>query len=88
RWQADLGQSEQAEATLRAALDGDMPFEAYHEALHRLAALYKAAGRRDEAVVVWQQIAHTSTDDVAAHVELAKHYEWHAAVPAAALAWT
>ena len=88
RWQADLGQSERAEATLRAALDGDIPFEAYHEALHRLAALYKGAGRRDEAVVVWQQIAHTSTDDVAAHVELAKYYEWHAADPAAALAWT
>lgn len=88
RWQADLGLSDWAEATLRAALDGDLPFEAYHAALHRLAALYKAAGRRDEAVVVWQQIAHTSTDDISAHVELAKHYEWRAGNAAAALAWT
>jgi len=75
RWQADLGLRERAESTLRASLDGEMPFETYHEGLHRLAALLKAGGRRDEAVVVWQQIAHTSTSDVAAHVELAKHYE-------------
>ena len=88
RWQADLGWHDRAEETLRAALDGDIPFEAYHAALHRLAALYKATGRRDEAVVVWQQIAHTSTDDVSAHVELAKHYEWRAANAAEALAWT
>ena len=88
RWQADLGLRERAESTLRASLDGEMPFETYHEGLYRLAALLKAGGRRDEAVVVWQQIAHTSTSDVAAHVELAKHYEWVARDAAAALAWT
>ncbi len=88
RWQADLGLGEWAERTLRASLDGDLPFEAYHQALYRLAALLKAAGRRDEAVVVWQQIAHTSSDDVAAHVELAKHYEWVERNAAEALAWT
>jgi len=88
RWQADLGLGERAEATLRASLDGDLPFETYHQALYRLAALLKAAGRRDEAVVVWQQIAHTSSDDVSAHVELAKHYEWVERNAAEALAWT
>ena len=88
RWQADLGLGERAEATLRQSLDGDLPFETYHQALHRLAALLKAAGRRDEAVVVWQQIAHTSSDDVSAHVELAKHYEWVERNAAEALAWT
>ena len=88
RWQADLGLGEWAERTLRASLDGDLPFETYHQALYRLAALLKAAGRRDEAVVVWQQIAHTSSDDVSAHVELAKHYEWVERNAAEALAWT
>jgi len=88
RWQADLGLHEQAEQTLRASLEADLPFEAYHLALHRLASLYKATGRRAEAVVAWQQIAHTSTDDVSAHVELAKHYEWREGDVAAALAWT
>lgn len=88
RWQADLGLGERAEATLRQSLDGDLPFETYHQALYRLAALLKAAGRRDEAVVVWQQIAHTSTNDVSAHVELAKHYEWVERNAAEALAWT
>ena len=88
RWQADLGLGERAEATLRASLDGDLPFETYHQALFRLAALLKAAGRRDEAVVVWQQIAHTSTNDVSAHVELAKHYEWVERNAAEALLWT
>ena len=88
RWQADLGLRERAERTLRASLAAEMPFETYHEGLQRLAALLKASGQRDEAVVVWQQIAHTSTSDVTAHVELAKHYEWVERDSAAALAWT
>ena len=88
RWQADLGLTDEAEATLRAALDGDLPLEAYHQTLYRLGALYKQVGRRAEAVVAWQQIAFTSTGDVLAHVELAKHYEWHAADLAAAIRWT
>jgi tetratricopeptide (TPR) repeat protein len=88
RWQADLGLNDLAEATLRAALDAEVSLEVYHQALQRLGALYKQSGRRTEAVVAWQQIAFTSTDDVSAHVELAKHYEWHENDPAAALEWT
>ncbi len=88
RWQADLGLTEEAEATLRAALEGDLPLEAYHQTLYRLGTLYKQGGRRAEAVVVWQQIAFTSTGDVTAHVELAKHYEWHDPDLAAAIRWT
>jgi uncharacterized protein YprB with RNaseH-like and TPR domain len=88
RWQADLGLHDLAEATLRAALDAEASLEVYHLALHRLGALYKQSGRRAEAVVAWQQIAFTSTDDVSAHVELAKHYEWQEGNPAAALEWT
>lgn len=88
RWQADLGLHELAESTLRAALDAEASLEVYHQALHRLGALYKQSGRRAEAVVAWQRIAFTSTDDVSAHVELAKHYEWQAGDPVAALEWT
>lgn len=88
RWQADLGLHELAERTLREALDGDLPLEIYHQALYRLAALYKATGRRAEAVIAWQQIAFTSAGDVTAHVELAKHYEWQAGDLPAAGEWT
>ena len=76
RWQADLGFHEEAERTLRGALDGDLPLEAYHQALYRLATLYKQSDRRAEAVIAWQQIAFTSAGDITAHVELAKHFEW------------
>lgn len=88
RWQADLGLHHEAERTIRQALDHDLPLEAYHQALVRLGALYKQLGRRQEAVVVWQQMAYTSTDDIFAFVELAKHFEWQESNPTAALAWT
>jgi len=88
RWQADLGLHDLAEDTLRAALDGDLSMEAYHQALHRLGTLYKQNDRRADAVIAWQQIASTATDDVSAHVELAKHYEWHEGDAAAAMMWT
>jgi len=88
RWQADLGLRDLAEQSLRASLDADLPLEAYHLALHRLGELLKAAGRRAEAVVVWQQIAVTSGGDVTAHVELAKHYEWHERDIPTAVEWT
>jgi uncharacterized protein len=76
KWQADLGLTETAEATLRQAAAADLPLDLYHQSLHRLALLLKRADRREEAVPLWQQIAATSYDDISAHVELAKHYEW------------
>lgn len=88
RWQADLGLNDLAEGTLRSALDGDLSMEAYHQALYRLGTLYKQEGRREDAVVVWQQIASTATHDVAAHIELAKHYEWREVDIDAAIQWT
>lgn len=88
RWQADLGLHDEAEMTIRQALDRDLPIDAYHQALLRLSTIYKQGGRRQEAVVVWQQIAFTSTDDISAYVELAKHFEWQEGDPAAALDWT
>jgi uncharacterized protein len=88
RWQADLGLHEEAETTLRRAIDADLPLEAYQLALHRLATLFKKTGRRDEAVIVWQQLAVTSTGDVSAHIELAKHYEWQVGDIKLAQYWT
>lgn len=88
RWQADRGLADAAEKNLLAALAGDLPLEVYQEGLSRLAALYRANGRRADAVRVWQQMAATSLDSIEPHVELAKHYEWQEGDIAAAVRWT
>ena len=88
RWQIDLGLFEEAERTLRTALEGDVPLETYQQALICLSFLYKRTDRRSEAVLAWQQLAAITTGDVSAHIELAKHYEWHAFDNPKALEWT
>ena len=88
RWQAALGLTGQSELNLRLAAQGDLPLELYHKALYELGWLLKRNGRRAEAVPLWQQIAATTFDDVTAHVELAKFYEWHEPDLAAAIRWT
>lgn len=88
RWQMDLGLFDVAEQTLTEALRGDIPLDAYQQALTHLSAMYKRTERRAEAVQSWQQLASISTGDVAAHVELAKHYEWHALDYPLAVEWT
>ena len=88
KWQAELGLVEEAEQTLRQAAAVDLPTEDYHRVLHQLGHLLKRQGRREEAVLVWQQIASTTFEDVSAHVELAKHYEWHGNDLFAAITWT
>lgn len=88
RWQVQLGLADQAEAHLRLAIAGDLPLDAFHAALDQLAQLLKRNGRGGDAVPLWQQWAATTFEDVAPHVELAKHYEWHAGEPETALLWT
>lgn len=88
KWKADLGYLEEAEVALRMAAAPELETPHYHDALLRLGALLKRGERRDEAVTVWQQVAVTSFDDVTAHVELAKHFEWHEQAPQQALFWT
>ncbi len=88
RWQADRGMTAEAENGLLAALAADLPYEVYQVALSRLAQLYRQGGRREDAVRVWRQMAATSYDSVEAHVELAKHFEWHAADLREAMRWT
>ena len=56
--------------------------------LRDLAYLLKRTDRRDEAFAYWQQLALESTDDVLAHVELAKYFEWHVGDLSLAAGWT
>lgn len=88
KWQADLGLISDAEQNLRLAAQGDLPLALYHQNLHHLGLLLKRNGRFAEAITVWQQAAATSFDDVTAHVELAKYYEWQTKELAQAIQWT
>ena len=88
KWQADIGMYDQAELTLRHAVDSDLPLDIYHKALATLALLLKRQQRNEEALPLWQQWAVTSMDAVDAHVELAKFYEWHEKDIKTAESWT
>ncbi len=88
RWQADIGLEHEAEETLNRVVKGDLPLAIYHKALQRLALLFKRQQRYGEAVPLWQQWAATSFDEIDAHVELAKYYEWHGNDIAQAERWT
>jgi uncharacterized protein len=88
RWQLSMNKAAEAEANLRLAAAADSSLDVYQQVMADLSALLKRQGRRDEAVDLWQQLAVTSLDDVSAHIELAKHYEWQAGDLAAARRWT
>ncbi len=88
RWSLQLGDVAKAEQQLRIAIKGDLSLEMYHKGLYELAGLLKRNGRRAEAVPLWQQIASTTFDDVDAHIELAKHFEWQEQDIAKAILWT
>lgn len=88
KWQADLGLSEAAEQNMRLAAQGDLPLELYHQNLYQLGNLLKRNGRSAEALTLWQQIAATSFEDITAHVELAKYYEWQTQELTQAVRWT
>ncbi|MCP4416359.1 MAG: hypothetical protein GY805_07040 [Chloroflexi bacterium] len=88
KWQADLGLVAEAEQNLRLAGQSDLPLALYHKNLQRLGLLLKQNGRSPEAIPIWQQAAATSFDDVVAHVELAKYYEWHSKELEQAVYWS
>jgi uncharacterized protein YprB with RNaseH-like and TPR domain len=88
RWYAAEGRPAEAERAYRAALRADLDADLRARVLRALAYLLKAADRRPEAFAFWQQLALESAGDILAHVELAKHLEWHAGKLALAAGWT
>ncbi len=87
KWQVNL-QLPLAEAYLRHAATMDCELATWQLILLELGQLLKRADRRKDAVPFWLQIAYTSADDITAHIELAKFYEWHETDLQQALAWT
>ena len=88
KWYDDLNMPAEAERAWRSALQHELPATSRAIALMRLGALLKRQARRSEAVLAWEQMAQASESDIAAHVELAKHWEWHAGDVNQAIAWT
>ena len=88
KWYDDLNMAAQAESAFRAALEREAPAESHVVALGRLGYMLKRQERREEAMGVWKQLAEWDRADVTAHVELAKHYEWHAGDLEQAMVWT
>ena len=86
KWYEDLGLNAQAEQAFRAALERDLLLLTRAAALTRLGLLLKRQERRDEAVVIWGQLAECY--GVTGHIELAKHHEWHTGDLEQALTWT
>lgn len=87
RWQFDLGLHEQSEQTLQLARERTLRVDEEQLILRQLAQQLKKNGRRAEAVPLWEQIALYSEEQVDAHVELAKFYEWHEIDLPRALNW-
>lgn len=91
RWYESLGMMAESEAAYRAALSATHPADLKRAAWRQLSFLLKRQGRREEAVAIWRQVVETERGEergVYAHLELAKHYEWHSGDLAAAAAVT
>jgi uncharacterized protein YprB with RNaseH-like and TPR domain len=89
RWYAKERQPDETERAYRAALaQADLPPALRAKVLRDLGYFLKRAGRKDEAFACWQQLALESTDDVLAHVELAKYFEWDVEDFSLAAGWT
>ena len=89
RWYAASGQLAEAERAYRLAIQQlavrsnltNATSELRAGVLQALAYLLKREGRQTEAYAYWQQLAletdPANADRILAHVELAKHLEWH-----------
>ena len=88
RWYTNEERLADAERAYRASIKAPLPPDLRAKALHDLARLLKRADRRDEAFAYWQQLALEATDDILAHVELAKYLEWHVQDLPLAAGWT
>jgi uncharacterized protein YprB with RNaseH-like and TPR domain len=87
RFLQEPGEAERAEAAFAHAASASRSREVREAAMRDLAFLLKRQERRPEAVAWWQELAETAGAAYACE-ELAKHYEWHDADLARALAWT
>ena len=104
RWYAAEGRLAEAERAYRTALRpfdeaqdrlcsgqalrSDLAIDLRAKALRDLGYLLKRADRRAEAFACWQQLALEARDDVLAHIELAKYFEWHVNNLSLAAGWT
>jgi len=104
RWYAAEGRLAEAERAYRTALRpfdeaqgrlcsgqalrSDLAIDLRAKALRDLGYLLKRADRRAEAFAYWQQLALEARDDVLAHIELAKYFEWHVKNLSLAAGWT
>ncbi len=88
RWYASEGRLADTERAYRASIASNLAPDLRAKALRDLAHLLKRAGRRAEAFAYWQQLALEATDDILAHVELAKYFEWHVPDLTLAAGWT
>ena len=86
KWYQDLGMSAEAESVFRSALELDLLPTGRAIALTRLGLLLKRQERREEARVIWKQLAECH--GVTGHIELAKYHEWHTGNLDQALMWT
>ncbi|MFZ5917682.1 MAG: ribonuclease H-like domain-containing protein [Chloroflexota bacterium] len=85
-WYETKGMLAESEAVYRAVLDRPATAVLKADACRQLGFLLKRQERRQEAADMWRAvIADDCCDEVYAHIELAKHYEWHVGdLPAAA----
>ena len=88
RWYAAEDRPAEAERAYRTTLTAKLAPDLRAKALSALGYLLKRADRRAEAFGYWQQLALEAADDVLAHIELAKHFEWHAENLSLAAGWT
>lgn len=86
RWYESLNMTTEAETAYRAALSQPLPRQVEGAAWQHLSFLLKRQDRRQEAAAIWREVADRAEAwGVYAHIELAKHYEWHVGdLPAAA----
>ncbi len=88
RWYANEGRVADVERAYRSAIRSALAPNLRAKALRDLAYLLKRAERHTEAFACWQQLALEATDDILAHVELAKYLEWHVGDFSLAARWT
>lgn len=86
-WYESLDMQQEAERAYRNALQ-DFKHDYYEPALSRLGWLLKREDRKEEAAVVWKQLASVEMDDIKGHLELAKDNEWRTGDLEEAARWT